>query len=136
MAVAVGAGEVLVVNTHLSILAQERTLQVQALLGPEWLGCLDGRGPVVLAGDFNAAPGSRTMETLERRLRPTIDPSDRSRRLQTWSGHLPIRRIDHILIGGMVEVRGARVPRNRLSRVASDHLPLVVDLVCRFPNRG
>src|SRR5205823_8657116 len=42
-----------VVNTHLSLHPTERGLQVNALLGPEWLGAV-GAGQAVLCGDFNA----------------------------------------------------------------------------------
>jgi endonuclease/exonuclease/phosphatase family metal-dependent hydrolase len=41
---------------------------------------------------------------------------------------LPIRRIDHIFVGDGFRVLNTEVPRTRLTRVASDHLPLVVDL--------
>ena len=48
---------------------------------------------------------------------------------RTWSGRVPVRRIDHVFTSGELGVKSIRAPRTRLSRVASDHLPLVVDIV-------
>lgn len=50
--------------------------------------------------------------------------------LQTWSGRLPLRRIDHIFTSAEFTVRGVYVPQTRISKVASDYLPLVVDFSC------
>lgn len=46
----------------------------------------------------------------------------------TWFSALPFARIDHIFVGGPLEVADVRVVRTRLSKVASDHLPLVVEI--------
>ncbi len=121
-----------VLNTHLSLLEQERRMQAHALMGPDWLSHPDCRGAVILAGDFNAAPHSWTLRQFGRLLRSTVGAQDNDRELRTWSGRVPLRRIDHILVSRSVRVRGVYVPRSRLSRVASDHLPLVTDLECRF----
>jgi endonuclease/exonuclease/phosphatase family metal-dependent hydrolase len=121
-----------IINTHLSILEQERREQAEALLGPAWLGHPDCKGPVILTGDFNASPESWALRRLETRLRNAVGSERKDRDLRTWSGRVPLRRIDHVLVSETVEVMGAYVPRTHLSRVASDHLPLVVDLVCRL----
>jgi endonuclease/exonuclease/phosphatase family metal-dependent hydrolase len=136
-----------VVTTHLSILERERRLQVAELIAGRWLWPAgdgngsgpdegDGKGensgtgtrPLILCGDFNASPRSFT----SRRLGEYLDSIDHrypaARRLKTWSSRLALRRIDQIYVNETVKVIGARVPRNRLTRVASDHLPLVVDL--------
>ncbi len=120
-----------VVNTHLSILERERRIQVDALLGPRWLKNPECGDPVVLTGDFNASPDSWSVRRLETRLRSAVDPDRKDRNLRTWSGRMPLRRIDHVMLSGGLDVLGVHVPRNRLTRVASDHLPLVVDLSCR-----
>lgn len=118
-----------IVNTHLSILASERRSQARALLADDFLGDPGWEEPVILAGDLNAAPRSWTVRELETRLRNAVPPEDR--RLRTWTGRTPLRRIDHVLVSPDIEVRHVYVPRTELSRVASDHLPLVVDFTCR-----
>jgi endonuclease/exonuclease/phosphatase family metal-dependent hydrolase len=57
----------------------------------------------------------------------------RHRPRNTWFGRLPVGRIDHVFVSRELEVMGVTVPRNQLSRLASDHLPLIVDL--RVPRR-
>jgi endonuclease/exonuclease/phosphatase family metal-dependent hydrolase len=130
--VEVDGHEIHVVNTHLSLLERERRLQVEALLDGRWLGNDACEGAVVLAGDFNAAPQSWTLRRLSEHLRPVSALHPHPRRLHTWSGRLPLRQIDHVLVSDTVRVANTHVPRTRLSRVASDHLPLVVDLECLF----
>jgi endonuclease/exonuclease/phosphatase family metal-dependent hydrolase len=125
-------GDIQILNTHLSILDRERRIQTEALLGPDWLAHPDCRDPVILCGDFNASPDSHAVRRLEARLHNVLGPERKERSLRTWSGRMPLRRIDHVLVSGEIEPAGAHVPRNRLSRVASDHLPLIVDLVCRL----
>jgi endonuclease/exonuclease/phosphatase family metal-dependent hydrolase len=49
----------------------------------------------------------------------------------TWFGRYPIHRIDHVFIDGALLVRSVEVPRTMLTRIASDHLPLIVDLTLR-----
>ncbi len=129
----VGGRTVNIINTHLSILERERRIQVEALLGPKWLRHPAAGGPVILTGDFNASPDSQTVRRLETVLRSSVGADRKDRNLRTWSGRMPLRRIDHVMVRGGIEVSDVYVPRTRLSRVASDHLPLVVDLVCRFP---
>jgi endonuclease/exonuclease/phosphatase family metal-dependent hydrolase len=48
--------------------------------------------------------------------------------LRTWFGPFPLTRIDHVFIGQGLRVRQVHIPRTSLARVASDHLPLAVDL--------
>jgi len=118
-----------IVNTHLSILASERRHQARALLADDFLGNPAWEGPILLAGDLNAAPRSWTVRQLETRLRNSVPRDERS--LRTWTGRTPLRRIDHVLVSEDIEVRHVYVPRTELSRVASDHLPLVVDFIHR-----
>jgi endonuclease/exonuclease/phosphatase family metal-dependent hydrolase len=127
-AVDVGGVTLQVVNTHLGLAARERLAQIEALLGPEWLGHPACQDPVILIGDFNTVPRSRAYRRLARHLvdaqRAQPDPRPRP----TYPSRLPVLRIDHAFVGSGVEVVGAAVPRTPLTRVASDHLPLVLDL--------
>jgi len=129
VSVQVGDAEVQVINTHLGLSRRERMDQVEALLGPEWLAHPDCREPVVLLGDLNAAPRSPACLRLAGRLRDAQDAlhihhSPRP----TFPSWLPMRRIDHVFLGGAVEVLRVEAVRTPLARLASDHLPLLVEL--------
>lgn len=125
----VGGMAVQVLNTHLSIHERERRLQVRELVSERWLAHPECTGPVVLAGDFNASPDSRVIRSVETRLRSVASGG----KPRTWSSRIPMRRIDHVFGSGELDVRAVSVPRWRLSRTASDHLPLVVDFALARP---
>ena len=56
----VGGCELQIVNHHLSLLSRrERLLQVDTLLGAEWLGGRPCVNPVVVVGDLNTGAGSK-----------------------------------------------------------------------------
>lgn len=122
----IGGTQLQVINTHLSLLRRERFAQVQALLGPEWLGRHDGGCPVILLGDFNAGPSSRSYRALASRL-SDAQALVRPTRQATFPTRAPFRCIDHVFVNRRVAVLAASVIRTPLARVASDHLPLVVD---------
>ena len=125
-----------VLNTHLSIVERERKMQADALLGPEWLGGEGVGGPVILCGDFNASRRSYTCRRVAEVLH-NVDPAHLPIEvLNTWSSRMPLRRIDHVFVSRDLEVKQTYVPRTRLTRVASDHLPLVVDLEFGSANGG
>ena len=115
-----------VVNTHLGLVPHEQRAQARALLTEEWLGHADCTDPAILLGDFNATPRHRAYRTLAERLRD-VQTGGRRRRLPTFPARLPMLRIDHVFVSRSVAVSGVHVPRNALTRKASDHLPLVVD---------
>ena len=48
---------------------------------------------------------------------------------KTWPSILPVLRLDHIFVSPEIGVVDVRVPRNHLTRIASDHLPIVTDLL-------
>lgn len=126
-AVDIGGVELQVINTHLGLRPRERALQAEALLGPGWLGHRDCRDPVVLMGDFNAVPSSGVYRQISRRLADAQEALSSHRPKCTWSGRLPAARIDHVFLRGL-EVVGVEVPLNGLTRVASDHLPLLAEV--------
>jgi endonuclease/exonuclease/phosphatase family metal-dependent hydrolase len=116
-------------NTHLGLSRRERLAQVEALLGPEWLGRPDCDGPRILCGDFNAWPSSPAY----RRVRQEMGDAQAQRRCRrgpcgTYPSRCPFLRIDHVFHSRELTVRGADVPRTRLTRIASDHLPLLVEV--------
>ncbi len=120
--------EIQVINTHLGLLPRERKLQVEALLGPEWLAHPDCRGPVIVCGDFNALPASKVCRRLRKRLNDAQIELERHRPKGTFFGRFPVGRIDHVFVDTGFEVTDIEVPNSELARVASDHLPLIVEV--------
>jgi endonuclease/exonuclease/phosphatase family metal-dependent hydrolase len=128
VAIDVNGTEIQVMNTHLGLLPRERKVQVEALLGPDWLEHPDCRAPVVLCGDFNARPSSPPCRRLRTRLNDAQIELDRHRPRSTFFSRFPTARIDHLFVGPGVAVADIEVPETELVRVASDHLPLIVEL--------
>ncbi len=124
------------VTTHLGLGWQERVAQVAALLGPDWLGGLPPDEAAVLCGDLNLPPGSPPYRLLARRLRDVQRATPGDRQLPTFSSTRPFVRIDHIFITPQFKVHGVQVPRNDLTRVCSDHFPLIADLEWAQPDGG
>jgi endonuclease/exonuclease/phosphatase family metal-dependent hydrolase len=116
-----------VVNTHLGLRRGERALQTRALI-EEWLAQLAPGARAVLCGDLNAVPGSRAYGACAAVLRDA-QVCFGARVARTWPSFLPVRRLDHVFLGRGLDVTRVEVPRARADRMASDHLPVVVDLL-------
>jgi endonuclease/exonuclease/phosphatase family metal-dependent hydrolase len=116
-----------VITSHLGLGRHERWLQMQALLGPEWVGAIQDE-PVLICGDFNLGPGSRPYGLAAQKLKDVQAARDGHRPLRTFTSVRPFTRIDHVFTSGHLETERVVVPRNHLTRFASDHLPLIVDL--------
>ena len=126
--VQVGDAAVQVVNTHLGVWPHEQMLQLSTLLGPEWLGHPECREPVVFLGDFNAPPGLAPYRRLASEFVDAQKAWGERKAKPTFPGRLPALRIDHVWLRGRIGIENVEVVRTPLARVASDHLPLVVDL--------
>jgi len=122
-------GEVLnVITTHLGLHPQERQHQIDALLGPDWLSHPECQGPVVLCGDFNCGPRSAAYRRLSRVIRDAQrDPGLQPQR--TWFSPWPLTRIDYVFVSGHIAVTNVGTAQGQLARVASDHLPVVAELI-------
>lgn len=106
--------------THLGLRIRERRIQVSRLR--EILAAHRER-PLVLAGDFNDwIPFSPTVRSiLNNRAKGTC--------LRTWPSAFPLFPLDRLLSDPPTGLARRRVHRSETSRVASDHLPLLGDLV-------
>ena len=129
VAVEVGRTEVQIINTHLGLLPGERRVQAEALLGDDWIGAMNREAPKLLCGDFNALPSSPVYRRLSAHLRDAQTMLEEEGPRKTFFGRYPTARIDHVFVGPGIQVLGVEVPRSHITRVASDHLPLVVDLL-------
>jgi endonuclease/exonuclease/phosphatase family metal-dependent hydrolase len=113
-----------VINTHLGLRPAERRLQVDALLGAEWLGHAAGHPALLLAGDFNALPGGRS----HRRLSAALGDGRLAvpgRRRATFPAALPLLALDHIFAGAAIRFLSLDTVATPLARIASDLLPLL-----------
>lgn len=126
--VQIGGAQVQVVNTHLGLRRRERLAQVDTLLGPDWLGHPACREPVVLLGDFNAVPRSRAYRRIAERFLDAQLVSRLQQPRPTFPSRLPMLRIDHVFVSRSIKVLRCEIVRTPLARVASDHLPLLVEL--------
>jgi endonuclease/exonuclease/phosphatase family metal-dependent hydrolase len=81
-----------------------------------------------VCGDLNALPFSYVCRRMGRRLTDAQKALDNHRPRQTWFGAYPAARIDHVFFGQAIEVLAVQVASTALARLASDHLPLIVDL--------
>jgi len=135
-AIRVAGVTVQVLNTHLSVLGRERRMQVDTLLGPEWLGHPDCRAPVIVMGDFNATTRSRAYRRLSERFRDVYRACPRRHHAPsraTFPTRFPRLCLDHIFVGQTVDVINACTVRTPLASFASDHLPVLAELKVPAP---
>lgn len=116
------------VNTHLGLTPPERSSQVKVLTGPEWLEHPQCRPPVILCGDFNTLPSSPLHKRLKSALNDEQEKLGFGHTEWTFPSHLPMVRFDHLFASPDLRVESVQIPQNNLTRVASDHLPLLVRL--------
>lgn len=116
-----------VMNTHLSIHFRERLLQIEQLLGAEWLANAEHGVPLVVCGDLNSSQFSPVYRRLGRDL-IDVQRAAGARARPTWPSRLPLFRIDHVFASPSLRVARCEVRRDALSSVASDHLPLLAEL--------
>ncbi len=121
----IGGVSVNVVNTHLGLVPREQRLQAAALAGAGWLGAC--HGPTLLAGDFNATSITRPYQTLARKLQDCQRQLKLRPSVKTFPSAFPAIRIDHCFVSPEIRITGVTSPYSPLARIASDHLPLVID---------
>ena len=128
VAIDAGGTEIQLINTHLSVRGKERNRQVQALLSSDWLGHPDCRSPAILCGDFNATPGSNEWRQFHKRMPDAQITLTNHSPKNTFFSRLPKVRIDHVFVDNNIEPVSIETPNTELVRLASDHLPLIVEL--------
>ncbi|MDB5496174.1 MAG: hypothetical protein JWP28_205 [Phenylobacterium sp.] len=116
-----------IINTHLGLVPREQQIQAAWLAGPAWLQHPLCQGPKILLGDFNATAASVVYRTLVARLKAARGLSPKTSPTSTFPSPLPVLRIDHLFVSSEIKVTDVFAPFSPLTRVASDHLPLVMD---------
>ena len=127
VAVDIGGVEVQIITAHLGLVPREQRRQAATLAGADWLGCEDCRNPAILLGDFNATGASIVYRTLAARLTDARRLVRNSAGTSTFPSAFPMLRIDHVFVTPDVRVTAIAAPYGPLTRIASDHLPLVMD---------
>lgn len=120
-----------VINTHLGLVPREQRLQAAALIGGDWLGHPDCTGPTLLTGDFNATSVTRPYQALAAKLADCQRSLGLRPSVKTFPSSFPAIRIDHCFTSPEVVVTGVKAPFSPLARMASDHLPLIIDFEIR-----
>lgn len=119
--------KVQIINTHLGLVPPEQRLQAACLLGPDWLGHADAKAPMILLGDFNATPRYAAYQMFAKVLHDARRRAGVRHGALTFPSRMPMIRIDHVFVSDGITVGGVHAPDGELMRVASDHLPLVMD---------
>ena len=122
-----------VFNLHLGLSARERDRQVQLLAASAEFRSLSPEVPTLVAGDFNdwrSLLRSRFTDGLGFEC-ATDRRTGRSRALRTYPAFSPQGGLDRIYFRGPLELAGARPCRLQVSRVASDHLPIIAEFRVR-----
>lgn len=120
-------GRLEVFNLHLGLSAWERWRQLELLARSPELRHLPTDEPVLLGGDFNDWR-SRLQPLLASHLGFDLATGENGRgSLRTFPSFSPQGGLDRIYYRGSVDVLEARVCPLPVSRLASDHLPVVAD---------
>ena len=116
-----------VFNVHLGTSRRERETQATLLVDEIALKAIDISGPRIVLGDFNEWIHGLVTRTLSTEFHLT-DLRDHLPQTRSYPAILPLLHLDHIYFDHQLEIEKAWFQRNRLSLIASDHLPLVADL--------
>jgi endonuclease/exonuclease/phosphatase family metal-dependent hydrolase len=121
-----------VFNCHLGLTARERTFQRRQMVSDAILLSEELRHPVIVMGDFNDSPISVVHRNLRRHFTDAFSASGRRWGPTFNMGPIPIR-LDHIYVGRGIRVLDCRVRDDALTRVASDHRPVVASVEVTWP---
>jgi endonuclease/exonuclease/phosphatase family metal-dependent hydrolase len=111
-----------VLNIHLGTSFFERRHQVRALLSLKHF-TESAAGPRVLVGDFNEWTRGLPSRMLAAKFE-SLNLETHIRKKRSYPGFLPVLHLDHIYFEKPLSIQSAELIRTRLSKVASDHLPL------------
>lgn len=126
-------GPLHLVNWHLGLAEYEREWQANHLLRHRLFQEAEHL-PTIILGDFNdwrnMLPGGALGHHGFRQLTAPIS------HFRSFPAYMPIGSLDKAFCRGSVYVTHSKVVRTALTRVASDHLPLVIDVELSRPAKG
>jgi len=112
-----------VFNIHMGTSYFERRHQIRSLLSSRQL-YENISGPRILVGDFNEWIKGLTTRMLSQKFE-SLNLELHVRRRRSYPGFLPLMHLDHMYFERPLSVDKVELVRTRLSKIASDHLPLV-----------
>ncbi len=115
-----------VANVHLGLMHVERKIQVRRLLAHLSAG-IDKNIPLVIAGDWNEW-GTRLVRGILNQEGLHVARVDRQRHERTWPSRKPLVALDRVVYRAPVRCHHVACILDDATRVASDHVPLVVEL--------
>jgi endonuclease/exonuclease/phosphatase family metal-dependent hydrolase len=130
MRVAVDGQTLNIFATHFKHNLEERKMQAEALMGPDWINHAQKIKNVALMGDFNSRWISAVYHSFEQNLVDAqLSPSlHKGAVKKTWPSFLPFVRLDHIFLSREFTVNKIETPRDLNAKIASDHLPLIAEI--------
>lgn len=121
-----------VVNLHLGLSGVERRWQIRRLLASPALAHLGPRSRVVLAGDTNDWTGALARSGGALRAAGFATAWSRHHGSpRTFPSWYPVAALDRVFLSGPLGCRHAHRSAHLLARRASDHLPVVADLILK-----
>jgi len=129
-----GESKLHVFGVHLGLTRAEQRAQAGMLLSADIVRGAAVSWPLVVMGDFNFWVNGPIARTVRRALSDAAVASGTPH--PTYPARSPIMRLDRIYVDAAWEVRTTWVHATELSRVASDHLPLVARLRLRHDRQS
>jgi len=121
-----------VFTCHLGLGAWERTFQRNQMLSDAILLSQELRHPVVLMGDFNDRPISVVHRHLRKHFSDVFAAAGK-RGGPTFKAGPVALRLDHIYVSRRIRVLESRVRSDEVTRVASDHRPVIAAVEVTWP---
>jgi len=129
----VAPGAVLhVFNCHLGLGVRERAFQRKQMMSDAILLSQELRHPVVVMGDFNDRPIPVVHRTLRKHFTDAFTAAGKRWGPTFKLGPIPFR-LDHIYLSAGIRVVDCLVRNDQLTRVASDHRPVIASVDVTWP---
>ena len=123
-------GQFHLINWHLGLREKERRWQAEQLLRHEHF-VAGAEHPTLIVGDFNDWRNKLAAHIFARHgFHQVTDPA---RKFRSFPAYWPVIALDKAFVRGNLQVQEAKVIRTSLTRKASDHLPLCLDVQLPAP---
>ena len=113
-------------NVHLGTSFFERRHQGRKLISTDVLRSKELKWPSIVVGDFNEWTRGLATRLMSSHFR-SVEAKFHLKKTRTYPGVLPLFHLDHFYFDDRLELVNAELIRNRLSKIASDHLPIVAE---------